>query len=61
MQASTLFINKVKKKRDFISVALAFRVIEEESLRSKALERIIKSVISRFEPEEEEVLELVAK
>lgn len=44
-----------------ISVALAFRAIEEESLRSKALERIIKSVISRFEPEEEEVLELVAK
>ena len=44
-----------------ISVALAFRVIEEESLRSKALGRIIKSVISRIEPEEEEVLELVAK
>lgn len=44
-----------------ISVALAFRAIEEESLRSKALERIIKSVISRFELEEEEVLELVAK
>lgn len=44
-----------------ISVALAIRAIEEESLRSKALERIIKSVISRFELEEEEVLELVAK